>query len=827
VRNYALTMHLGPRDQCHTSEIYGLRLCGFDALQRRLPKPERPILTRIVLKMPAATNRQQELIAAVASVVLVTCASLFIFHGVGEIDIFTRAALTAAIILAAVVVATMLDRLSGRQSRFKVRADLATQQRLRGIIQETGMGFWETEVSSDEVFISDTYARMLGMKRDANVPLSMEEWFALIHVDDQQRVAAAIQEVGDTYEGSALYRLEYRVRHTFGYHIWVLSLGAVAERHPDGTPFLIVGTLSDITEQKQVQLALTASEQSFRSLFEQVPIGIALTDYRSREFLNVNNALLDSTGYSRDDLLSGMRYDQLARTPDGSTLNQPVGQRERDFTRKDGTSFPVLVSGTKMQTAEGREVVWSIIHDISERKAAERELTFAANCDRLTGLANRAQFIERLTEAISRVKKGRQKLFAVLFIDFDRFKTVNDAMGHQAGDQLLVQIGSRLRKGMRVSDFRPGSNQQNQVARFGGDEFLILLNDVGNEQDAMVVAERLQQVLARPYFIQGREVQSTASIGIVTSEMAIESADAIIRNADVAMYEAKREGRACSVLFSQTMLDRRSRYVMLEYGLRHALQNSEFTLEYQSIIELETGKRSSVEALLRWKHPKLGLISPAEFVPIAEESGLIVPIGAWVLRESLGALARLRAQDPVDAPQCVSVNLSRAELAQGHRLIERVRAALEEVRLPAQCLQLEVTEREVMRDPESSLQLMQDLRDMGVRLAMDDFGTGTSSLSCLADYPFDVIKIDRSFIHRMSELPETQVVVRAAIALVENLGRRSVAEGVETPEQLAVLQLLGCHYAQGYFLGMPVPEARVMPGPAVTDQFEARQRKQG
>jgi diguanylate cyclase (GGDEF)-like protein len=398
-------------------------------------------------------------------------------------------------------------------------------------------------------------------------------------------------------------------------------------------------------------------------------------------------------------------------------------------------------------------------------------------------------------------------------------------MGHQAGDKLLVQISGRLRKGLRNSDFHSKTSLHNQIARFGGDEFLILLNDIGSAQDAVAVAERLQQYLARPYYIQGREVLSTASIGIVTSDVTMESADAVIRNADVAMYEAKREGRACAVLFNQSMLDQRARFVTLEYGLRQALQNNEFSLQYQSIIELATGKRSSVEALIRWNHPQLGAISPAEFIPIAEESGLIVPIGAWVLRESLGALARWQKQDVAHAPQCVSVNLSRAELAQGHSLIERVRSALDEAQLPAHCLQLEVTEREVMRNPEASLQLMQELRDLGVRLAMDDFGTGTSSLSCLADYPFDVIKIDRSFIQRISELPETQVVVRAAISLVGNLGRRSVAEGVETPEQLALLQLLGCHFAQGYFLGMPVSEERILDNGLIQEQPEAQQRK--
>jgi EAL domain-containing protein (putative c-di-GMP-specific phosphodiesterase class I) len=276
------------------------------------------------------------------------------------------------------------------------------------------------------------------------------------------------------------------------------------------------------------------------------------------------------------------------------------------------------------------------------------------------------------------------------------------------------------------------------------------------------------------------------------------------------MYEAKRAGRGCAVLFNEAMHTQLERKLVIESSLRQALGTSQLSLVYQPIVDLDSGHRSSVEALVRWKHPALGAIPPGEFVPIAEECGLIVPLGEWVMRESCAALARWQRLDPQRAPRVVSVNVSRAELAQGPRLLKCVRAALEAAHLPPQSLQLEVTEREVMRDPEASLALMHELRAFGVRLAMDDFGTGTSSLGCLSEYPFDVIKVDRSFISGLAASPDRLAVMHATITLVENLGKSSVGEGVETAEQLAILQSLGCHYAQGHFLGRPMVESDVV-----------------
>ena len=683
---------------------------------------------------------------------------------------------------------------------------LAKQQELlTAVVEGTGVGYWEALVGRDTIFVSERWAQMVGMARDHAVPMEVGEWRSLVHPEDLAKVDQVIDAC--FHDRGYVFQLDYRLRHADGHWIWVLSRGTVIERAGNGAAIRVVGTQLDITARKVAEFALTDSERKFRSLFERSPVGITLTDYRTHRFLQVNDAFLEPGGFRREEVLS-MTFDQLAVRGDGGPLNQPTGQREREFRRKDGSRYPVIISGIRMTDVSGREVVWSVVQDISHRKAVEQELADAARRDRLTGLANRLAFMERLKESIGRVRDGRQKMFAVLFLDFDRFKVVNDAMGHQAGDELLVHLADRLRRTLRNSD--SSADTGNEIARFGGDEFLLLLNDVERTEDAARIADRLLLALSQPYKIHGRDVHTTASVGIVSSEQCMEDAETVVRNADLAMYEAKRAGRACSVFFNDAMHTRLARNLTIETSLREALGTDQLRLVYQPIVELDTGKRSSVEALLRWTHPTLGPISPSEFVPLAEESGLIIAVGEWVIRVSCAALARWQRLDPQKAPRIVSVNVSRAELAQGARLLRCVHDALNAANLPPQSLQLEVTEREVMRDPAASLALMHQLREIGVRLAMDDFGTGTSSLGCLREYPFDVIKIDRSFINGLSAGPDTLAVIHATITLVENLGKSSVGEGVETAEQLAILQSLGCHYAQGYFLGRPMAEEDVV-----------------
>jgi diguanylate cyclase (GGDEF)-like protein/PAS domain S-box-containing protein len=560
------------------------------------------------------------------------------------------------------------------------------------------------------------------------------------------------------------------------------------------------------------QARLRESEASFRSLFELSPVGIALNDLATGQFLQANDALLQSSGLSREELLARTYWDvtpadysdeERAQLESMERTNR-YGPYEKEYIRKDGSRYPVLLSGIKLTDAHGREVIWSIVQDISQRKAFERELADAARRDKLTGLANRTQFMERLSHQVARAREGAPHPFAVLFLDFDHFKMVNDTLGHDAGDELLRQIAQRLRTTLRGGDDPATEARGTLVARFGGDEFLVLLTELRTGADAERIAERLMNALAPSYTIMGRDVHSSASIGIVTSEQCLDSADAIVRNADVAMYEAKRAGRSCTVVFNEAMHVRLTRHMTIESGLRRAFGTDQLSLVYQPIIELETGRTVSVEALLRWMHPVLGPVPPAEFIPVAEQSGLIVPLGQWVLSQSCHMLADWRIRDPDGAPDSVSVNISRAELALGPRLLARVRETLALTNLPAHCLQLEVTEREVMRDAEASLRLINDLRTLGVRLAMDDFGTGTSSLSCLRDYPFDVIKIDRSFVRDLASNQDVLAVIHATLTLVENLSMGSVAEGVEDATQVAVLQSLGCKFAQGYYFSRPV-----------------------
>lgn len=446
----------------------------------------------------------------------------------------------------------------------------------------------------------------------------------------------------------------------------------------------------------------------------------------------------------------------------------------------------------------------------AERRAIEADLALAARQDKLTGLPNRAQFMEHLQKAVDRVRADEQPVFAVLFLDFDRFKITNDTLGHTAGDELLRQIAARLRSGVRTTDLMGGDPAGNLVGRFGGDEFLVLINDLKTPGDATVVAARLLDSLTAVYSILGCEVRSTASIGIVTSEQCRVSAEEIVRNADVAMYVAKSSGGGCAVVFDEIMQTQVTRHLAIETNLRKAIGGSELYLVYQPIVDLDSGQMVSVEALVRWNHPIMGPIAPSEFIPIAEESHLIIDVGRWVLKEACLAMVEWRRTDPERAPQYIGVNVSRAELALGNVFLEQTRDTLRNVELPPACLQFEVTEREVMRDPETCLELMRELRSLGIRLAMDDFGTGTSSLGLLRDFPFDTIKIDRSFVQDLIPSRDVLAVTHATIALITNLGMASLAEGVEEPAQVAVLQSLGCRYAQGYLFSRPVRADRLL-----------------
>ncbi len=444
------------------------------------------------------------------------------------------------------------------------------------------------------------------------------------------------------------------------------------------------------------------------------------------------------------------------------------------------------------RSADAETLARSVRYAI-ERKRSEVRLAEQALRDSLTGLPNRVLLLDRLKLALARARR-RPTSVAVLFLDLDRFKTVNDSLGHEAGDQLLVEIAGRLRAALRPGD---------TVARFGGDEFLILCEELAGEFEAVRVAERALHAIRAPIVVAGHGISVVASVGIAYDNDVSASAHELIRQADAAMYRAKRRQTGIE-LFEAAMHSEAMSELETEHQLRAALERGELVLNFQPQVSLlGSGRIVGVEALVRWAHPDRGLLGPAQFIPLAEDTGLIVPIGGWVLKEACRQLGRWRAQGAVADDFSISVNLSLRQLARPD-LEATVSAALDGAALPAACLCLEVTESCMAQDPEHAARVLGGLKALGVQLALDDFGTGYSSLSALSSYPLDVVKIDQSFIHRVAEDPAAARMFAAVLGVARAAELNAVAEGVEQIPQLRLLRRLGCEYGQGYIFARPV-----------------------
>ena len=436
------------------------------------------------------------------------------------------------------------------------------------------------------------------------------------------------------------------------------------------------------------------------------------------------------------------------------------------------------------------------VHDVSERKAFEQQLMEKAFYDTLTGLPNRALFNDRLDQALARSVRRHDGL-ALLFLDLDNFKLVNDSLGHQAGDTLLIEVARRLLTTVRAED---------TVARLGGDEFVVLLERINGEADTLPLAESITQQFARPFAVDGRELAITASMGIAFSERDQEHEGSLLRNADVAMYRAKASGKGQHVLFNAGMHADIMARLELETDLRQAIERGELRIHYQPIVSLRSGRISEVEALVRWQHPTRGLIAPADFIPIAEEAGLIVPIGQWVLEQSCHQAVAWHAQCPQTPLLIVGVNVSPRQL-QLAGFAEDVARTLRETGLPAGCLKLEVTEGVIMQDMEASMVVLGKLKALDIQLAIDDFGTGYSSLAYLKRLPVDVLKIDKSFVDGIIGDPEDRAIVKAIISLAKSLRLSITAEGIESAEQAAALNAWGCERGQDYHFAKPMDTA--------------------
>jgi diguanylate cyclase (GGDEF)-like protein/PAS domain S-box-containing protein len=640
--------------------------------------------------------------------------------------------------------------------------------------------------------------RMIGYFDCPSEKVINEGWQDFIHPDD---LPNSLQKWNHSLETGEYFEFRFRLRRFDGEYRWH-QVRATPGLDASGKIIKWFGTNTDVDEQIRSDAALRESELKFRTLLENMGEGLVQVNNDSNiEF--VNERFCKMTGYEREELLGKKTFDLMFDDESVKFLKERNQRRlgglsenyELGLKHKSGKRLWVLVGGAPTYDENGSIIgSMGVFTDITERKRSEEKLMHDAFHDALTGLANRALFTDHLRLRIERAKRENNALFGVLFLDFDRFKVINDSLGHAEGDKLLIAVAQRLETTLRSSDL---------IARLGGDEFTILLNELDEPSHASQIATRIQELLKAPFELEGGEIFMSASIGIALGTDGKITAEDMIRNADIAMYRAKSKGKARHQVFDQAMHDEALSQLQIETDLRQALGRNEFRLHYQPIFDLDTKTLVGFEALIRWQHPKRGMVPPNEFIPIVEENGLIIPLGRWIIYESCRQMREWQDTNPGAANLTMSVNLSCKQFLQLD-LAEQVMAMLVATRLEPEFLKLEITESHVMENGDAAVKMMNRLRSLGIELSLDDFGTGYSSLSYLHRLPVTNLKIDRSFVNQMVVGDENSKLVSTIITLAHNLNINVTAEGIETADQLEQLKELNCEKGQGYYFSKPL-----------------------
>jgi diguanylate cyclase (GGDEF)-like protein/PAS domain S-box-containing protein len=669
-----------------------------------------------------------------------------------------------------------------------------SEEKYRTILDEMEDAYFEVGLSGNFIFVNDAVCRHLGYSREELIGANFRGQMAEEEIDIVYKAFSNVYITGKPEKV-----ISYKVIRKDGTTAFA-EIAGLPLQNRKGEIIGFRGIGRNITKRRQMEDAIRQSEEKYRAILENMQEGYFEVDLAGN-FTFFNDSICLLFGYTQEEMM-GMNNRQLTNKENAKILFQAfnkiykTGEPTKGFDweviRKDGSKIFIEASVSLQKDSSGKSIGFrGITRDVTERKFTEEKIQYMATHDALTGLPNRLMFNQLINHTIQTAQRY-QRQFAVLFIDLDRFKTINDTMGHEAGDQLLQEIATRLKQTLRVVDV---------AARLGGDEFVILIEEISDSNHAATVAHKILTSIIKPITIMGQECRITASIGICMFPKDAQDEQSLMKNADIAMYLAKEEGKNNYQFYSGDIQSKSLERLSIETNLRCALDRNELSLHYQAKVDFKTNVITGVEALLRWQNPYLGSVTPTQFIPVAEETGLIVSIGRWVMRSACEQNISWQQQGLPTV--CMAVNLSPRQLTDDN-LIDDISTALNDSGMAPNLLELEITEGMVMQNPTRMIAVLAKIKNLGVRLAIDDFGTGYSSLAQIKHFPIDTLKVNRSFIRNFPQDTEDKAITKAIIAMGKTLSLTVVAEGVETEDQMNFLKDHCCDEMKGYYFSKPI-----------------------